>query len=249
VSVSAKGEMTFAGAGNTNIAVSQAATATEDAPAEVTVAVTVKKAAGNALQVKALALKIDGIRPVEVTGGNARAFSYRSNDEKIASVDKEGLVTAHGKGSTTLTVIEAESANYWGQQAETSVTVDVKDAMPLKAAPVAVEFGAAKQQLNITGGNDGKLSYRSLDEKVVSVSAKGEMRFVGAGNTNIAVNQAATATEEAPAEVTVAVTVKKAAGNALQAKALALKIDGVKPVEVTGGNARAFSYRSSDEKI
>ncbi|EIC85363.1 hypothetical protein, partial [Serratia sp. M24T3] len=123
------------------------------------------------------------------------------------SVDKEGLVTAHGKGSTTLTVIEAESANYWGQQAEASVTVDVKDAMPLKATPVAVEFGAAKQQLNITGGNGGELSYRSLDEKVVSISAKGEMTFVGVGNTNIAVSQAATAKIAAPESITVSITI------------------------------------------
>ncbi|EIC83653.1 inverse autotransporter beta domain-containing protein, partial [Serratia sp. M24T3] len=198
----------------------------------------------------ALTLNVGDSKTIIPKGGIVgEKYQFSSENADIVAID-QGQLNAKKVGVTEIIVSQNPTATVNAPTpVRFAVSVSRRLSAELYANPVIVEFGAEKQRLVIDGGNGGELSYRSLDEKVVSVSAKGEMRFVGAGNTNIAVSQAATATEDAPAEVTVAVTVKKVAGNALQVKALALKIDGVRPIEVTGGNVRAFSYRSNDEKI
>lgn len=61
---------------------------------------------------------------LETSNKGDGAKSYTSSDEKVVTVDKNGLVTIVGAGKATLTVSLAENANY--NAGEKSVTVTVK---------------------------------------------------------------------------------------------------------------------------
>lgn len=252
VEVSSKGQMTFVKAGKTHINVSQAATASIAAPKAIDVEITVRKIIGPILAASPMTLKVGEHQDVTLEGGNGErggALSYRSDKDAVASVDSKGKVTAHTSGKAKVTVTEAESTNYTGQQAILTVTVDVKDATALKAEPVTVVFGAAVQKLEVTGGNNVLLSFNSLNTNVVKVNNQGELTFVGAGNTGIVVSQAATDTMAAPKDITVAVNINKATGTTLTVSPLALKIDEFRNAKVTGGNGGKLGYRSEKETI
>ncbi|WP_369788534.1 inverse autotransporter beta domain-containing protein [Rouxiella sp. WC2420] len=252
VEVSRTGVMTFVKAGRTHITVSQAATESIAAPQAIDVEVTVRKIIGPVLSASPMTLKAGEKQELRLKGGNGErggVLSYRSDKDTVASVDSNGKVTAHTSGKAKVTVTEAESTNYIGQQAMLTVTVDLKDATALKAEPVIVEFGAAVQKLEVTGGNNGLLSFNSLNKNVVKVNSQGELTFVGAGNTSIVVSQAATDTVAAPKDITVAVNINKTTGTALKVSPLTLKIDEFKNAKITGGNGGKLSFRSDKETV
>ncbi len=255
VKVSEKGELTFVNAGQANITVSQAATDTTAAPVAIKVPITVSKILGRELNTENMTLKVGDVTRIKVGGGNGTQggeLRYRSDNPKIASVDNDGKVTAFAKGTTKVTVTEVTSTNYLGQTATADVSVGLKDAPALTAKAVTVNFGTPNQSLNVQGGNNGKLSFKSSDAGVVKVSDKGELTFVNAGQADITVSQAATDTTAAPAAIKVSVTVNKILGRELNAENMTLKVDDVTPIEVGGGNGTQggeLRYRSDNPKI
>ena len=79
-----------------------------------------------------------------VTGENVEGYTltYRSDNEKIATVAKNGLVTAIGEGHTTIT------AEYWREGAE-SVTA---------TCTISSSFGDYRPELRVYNTNDGVLA-------------------------------------------------------------------------------------------
>ncbi|GAA5186007.1 hypothetical protein [Ferrimonas gelatinilytica] len=57
-------------------------------------------------------------------GGNGGHVSYSSNNEQVASVDSNGLVTIKGSGEAQIIAQEAESNNYFGQSTSYILTVE-----------------------------------------------------------------------------------------------------------------------------
>ena len=53
--------------------------------------------------------------------------SYASSNDKVVTVDKNGVVTIVGAGTATLTVSLAETANYTADQKEVTITVAPKE--------------------------------------------------------------------------------------------------------------------------
>ncbi|ORJ18563.1 hypothetical protein BS639_24655, partial [Rouxiella silvae] len=123
-----------------------------------------------------------------------------------------------------ITVTEAASANYLGQAVTADVSVDLNDSPVLTAEAVKVDFGSTPPALVVEGGNDGKLSYTSSNANVVKVSDKGDLTLVSAGQSDITVSQAATATTAAPEAIEVKVTVRKILGTVLKAEPMTLKV-------------------------
>ncbi|MBF6639325.1 Ig-like domain-containing protein, partial [Rouxiella silvae] len=249
VKVSDKGYLTLLKAGTTRINVSQAATATTAAPASIKVPVTVRKILGTVLKAEPMTLKVLETQGIEVSGGNGGALSYHSDRAGIASVEKDGKVTAIAKGTAKITVTEAESANYLGQAVTADVSVGLNDAPVLTAKAVEVDFGSKPPALVVEGGNDGKLSYTSSNANVVKVSDKGDLTLVSAGQTDITVSQAATATTAAPASIKVSVTVRKILGTVLKAEPMTLKVLKTQDIKVSGGNGGTLSYSSDRPDI
>ncbi|KQN42808.1 hypothetical protein ASE93_19070 [Serratia sp. Leaf50] len=185
-------------------------------------------------------------------GDKGGALSYRSDSPDIASVEKDGKVTAIAKGTAKITVTEAASANYLGQAVTADVSVDLNDAPVLTAKAVEVDWGTANVKLDVKGGNEGPYIYQADPAGVVEVSKEGKLTLLKAGTTRIKVSQVATPTTAAPEAIEVKVTVRKILGTALKAEPMTLKIDQTDKVKITSSNGDkggALSYRSDSPDI
>ena len=113
--------------------------------------------------------------------------SYASSDEKVVTVDENGLVTIVGAGKATLTVSLAESANYTASVKTVTVTVNktdhslVVDQLAYEAVYGDPAFGVAPK----TGDSEATVKYVSSDENVASVDENGVVTIKNAGEATI----------------------------------------------------------------
>ena len=77
---------------------------------------------------------------LEVSNKGNGVKSYASSDNKVVTVDKNGVVTIVGAGTATLTVSLAESANYTADQKEVTITVAPKE-ITVKITPNGGIYG------------------------------------------------------------------------------------------------------------
>lgn len=216
VQVSDSGVMTFLKGGTTQITVRQAATVSHSAPEKLTIPVTVKKIAGTPLQgFQTMRLTVGESRAISLSGGNGGKLEYSSQDSDKIAVSSSGVVTA--KKATTgegvmLLVSELESDKYLAQSFKIMVSADRKISAPLSGpGTVTVDQGAAPQQLTISGGNGGAMSYRSDNPQVAKVSNTGMLTFDNVGTAIINVTQAETEQETSPAPLSIVVKVESVA--------------------------------------
>ncbi|MDO4854894.1 MAG: Ig-like domain-containing protein [Coriobacteriia bacterium] len=80
----------------------------------------------------------------EVEGGSAVKLAYKSSDDKVATVNDGGQVSAHAAGSATITVSAAENGNYTAETKQVSLTVKAAPS----PAPVTTNISAAKVTLS-----------------------------------------------------------------------------------------------------
>ena len=77
---------------------------------------------------------------LEVSNNGDGVKSYVSSDDKVVTVDNNGVVTIIGTGTATLTVSLAESANYTADQKEVTITVAPKE-ITVKITPNGGTYG------------------------------------------------------------------------------------------------------------
>ncbi len=152
------------------------------------------------------------IAPVDAVD---KQLKWSSSNPEVASVDN-GLVTAIGEGSTTIT---AESQDGSNVSASCSITVQKSEPTPIEKENQSITgtssysktYGDAPFQLDIVleKGN-GALSYASSNPKAAEVSGTGEVKITGAGSTTVTVT--ASETEQfKKCEYQVSIKVAKAA--------------------------------------
>ena len=143
---------------------------------------------------------------------------YKSSDDNVATVDKDGVVTAVSKGNATIT------ATVKGTEVSDSVDIIVEGKPYLEALSSAkpnfvffendennssAAFGAGAVMSNGKTGDIGSYSvaYESGDANIVSVDESGVMTAVSVGRTTVT----ASATNENgdPVSVTVSVEVRR----------------------------------------
>ena len=113
-------------------------------------------------------------------------ISYKSKDPSIASVNAKGTVTGKKKGKTVITV----TAN--GTTAKVKVTVKASSAneiilnknMKLTKKSVSLKKGK-KLTIQKASGISGKVTFKSSNKKIVSVSVKGVVKAKKKGKTAI----------------------------------------------------------------
>ena len=116
-----------------------------------------------------------------------QAVSYSSDNEKIATVDEKGLVTAHAKGQTAIRVMTMDGTkrvSYVNIQ-----VVQLPEAVTIKeTAPLILNVGdthGLKAVIAPDSASDKKVLWTSSDESVAQVNASGQVTATGQGQCEI----------------------------------------------------------------
>lgn len=191
---------------------------------------TVVKASGISLNTNKLALTRYGtdvkekltatVTPDETTNKNVK---WTSNNKKIATVDKNGYVTAKSKGVARITATTTDGSNL-----SATCTVTVKQMVTMIVNTMNINRGSknVNRKLPVMVGNNATnktLNYRSGNSKVVSVNAKGQITAKKKGTATVSVKT----TDGTNIVVYYRVTVKQLVTSVkLNKKAISLKAKG-----------------------
>ena len=127
---------------------------------------------------------------------------WTSSREKVASVDNNGVVTALGAGSSTISFIAGLKMAYftvtiYGQDSGGGSGGDTPGPVDPKVASISLSTYARTLSINETfklavtlvnpDGLDETITFASEDESVATVDTEGNVKGIAAGNTNIVV--------------------------------------------------------------
>jgi len=255
--VSSTGRVTVVGAGEATITVRQASSANYEAGAEA-LTVQIGRATPNLSSFSAIS-KDYGDAPFTLTppvSNSPAPFTYASSDPSIASINSLGVVTIHNitavDNPVTLTVRQAETANYAASSATTTLTIG-------RGAPVFGNFTIASRAIGSgnftltapTSSSSGAFTYISSNTAAATVnSASGVVTLVGVGSTNIVATQIAT-TLYVSSSITATLTVTLPTPS-FGTFAVAAKTFGdaqFAPTPPTSSSSGTFSFSSLDANV
>lgn len=222
---------------------------------------TVVKASGISLNTNELALTRYGtdvkkkltatVTPNETTNKNVK---WTSSNNKIATVDENGYVTAKGKGIARITATTTDGSNL-----SATCTVTVKQMVTMIVNTMNINRGSknVNRKLPVMVGNNATnktLNYRSGNSKVVSVNAKGQITAKKKGTATVSVKT----TDGTNIVVYYRVTVKQLVTSVkLNKKAISLKAKGkakqktytLKATVTKGANNKKVKWTTSNKKV
>ena len=216
VKVAQDGKLTVVGAGETTVTLSGVETEYRFAPADVTYGVVIEKASPVfKFEKDALEMVIQDEVPANKLdkGVYDGTVVYKSSDEAIAKIAADGKVTVIAAGEVTLTASGEATKNCNEPTAATYKLTIKKRTATLTIASAKVEgvYGGTVEAPALTlNGYDGKPTYATSNDKVVTVAADGKLTIVGAGEATITISAPETASYYAPAEMTYQVVIAKA---------------------------------------
>lgn len=166
---------------------------------------------------------------IEVTNGTTPK-EYVSSDEKVVTVDENGLITAVGEGSTTIKVVSKDGV-------ETTITVNVTNPKPVevKAEKTTMVVGESTT-LSKVGGIVKQ--YTSSDDTIATVDQNGTVKALKVGDVTITATDKIGRTSKVDIKV-VPFTVNRTTLNL-----------GVKDTyTIKSDVSKVTSYTSKDEKV
>lgn len=183
---------------------------------------------GDTLQIKA-----DGIG----------AITYSSDDDSVATVDENGLVTARSAGKVTVTVKAAGNSNY--RKGTATIEVKVSEAEPADIAECDIKFGAniytydgkakrpdvvvADGKRTLQEGKDYTVTYKNnTNAGIATAVVSGKGAYAGTANVEFEIDKASQSLEVGM----VASTIEVGSSSQIEAKGIG-----------------AVSYESDDRSV
>lgn len=129
---------------------------------------------------------------LEVSNKGDGVKSYVSSDDKVVTVDNNGVVTIIGTGTATLTVSLAESANYTADQKEVTVAVGkIEHSLVVDKISYKVTYGDPAFKITAKAGDkESGIQFTSDNKEVATVSKDGTVNIGNTGTAKITVSQA-----------------------------------------------------------
>lgn len=128
--------------------------------------------------------------------GENKSVTWKSSNKKVASVDKNGKVTAKGKGIATITAISKS-----GQKAICKITVaEVK----FNKASITLQVQKTTTSLKLSSrypSGDTVRKWNSSNKKVATVDKKGKIKGIAAGTATITITMKSGATASCKVKV------------------------------------------------
>ena len=130
-------------------------------------------------------------------------LTYTSSNSRVATVSKNGTVTAKAHGTAKITIKAVKSKNYKKAVKRVTIkvlrksqTIIVQGIKSGAALEFSVEDTGAEFPLNATSESGSALTYSTSDQAVAAVSADGVILVTGAGPARITIKAAATSVYE-----------------------------------------------------
>ncbi len=142
---------------------------------------------------------------VIASGGLSTAYTLRTSNSAVATVNATGLVTATGAGTSTITAIANADTT---KRATATITVAAPTVGSVTVTPTSASLLIGQtQQLNTVvtanGGLPTTYTLRTSNSAVATVNATGLVTAVGAGSSTITAIATADTTKRATATITV----------------------------------------------
>ena len=127
---------------------------------------------------------------LEVSNKGDGVKSYASSNDKVVTVDKNGVVTIVGAGTATLTVSLAETANYTADQKEVTITVrKIEHSLVADKISYKVTYGDPAFKITAKAGDtESGIQFASDNKEVATVSKDGTVTIGNAGTAKITVS-------------------------------------------------------------
>jgi len=121
-----------------------------------------------------------------VTASGSTSYTWESDDEKVATVDKNGTITAVGEGIAFITATGAKGGSaeliLIVEKTEETVLVDGKSALSIELK--------VDETYSPTASGSASYTWESDDEDVADVSKKGKITAISEGTATITVSGA-----------------------------------------------------------
>lgn len=149
-------------------------------------------------------------KTLELFASAKTAISYKSLDTSVAKINSKGIITAIGAGTTKILVTAAETDEYEEATAYVNVTVE-KATQKITVEDSFVKY-ADSPSFNIGAKAKTKLSYKSANTNIATVSSNGTVTIKGSGTVSIKITAAENANYKS-ASKTVLINVYKNSDN------------------------------------
>jgi hypothetical protein len=184
---------------------------------------------------------------VSVSSNSDGSKTYTSSNTSVATITSVGLVTIVGAGSTTITVSQVETGNYFAKSVERVLTVSKAEPI-LTLVNIEKTYGDAGFTVSASSNSDGSKTYTSSNTNVATISGN-MVTIISAGTTTITVSQVETSNYNSGTTTSV-LTVEKAVSS-LSMVSISEKTYGSVPFEVvvTTNSEGVISYTSSNTSV
>lgn len=174
------------------------------------------------------------------------AVTWSSSKKSVATVDANGVVTAVKKGTATITATTAG-----GLKAECKVTVTIPATKVFLTPAMTIKKGTTRTltaSVFPTNTTD-KITWKTSNKKVVTVTAKGKIKGIKAGTATITAT--ASSGKKATCKVTVVKSSKKSASIKLNKKTLTVNKGAYKQLKatITKNSTDKVTWSSSNKKV